>query len=74
MGFAFLALTISLPFFAQAKAPYILCLVPVLSVFFASGTVRVDDWLAAPGRLPLRLAFAGLLTAALGCFFLGFAA
>jgi hypothetical protein len=74
VGFAFLALTISLPFFAQAKAPYVLCLVPVLSVFFASGTVRVDDWLAAPGRLPLRLAFAGLLTAALGCFFLGFAA
>lgn len=74
VGFAFLSLTISLPFFAQAKAPYALCLVPVLAVFFASGAVHVDDWLALPRRLPLRLAFAGLLSAALGCFFLGFAA
>jgi hypothetical protein len=74
VGFAFLSLTLSLPFFAQAKAPYLLCLVPVLSVFFASGAAAVDDRLAAGGRLPLRLAFAGLLSSALGCLFLGFAA
>ena len=74
VGFAFLSLTVSLPFFAQAKAPYALCLVPVLAVFFAAGSAWVDDALAAPGRVPLRLAFAGLLTTCLGCLFLGFAA
>ncbi|MGH0029146.1 MAG: hypothetical protein ACQGVC_05115 [Myxococcota bacterium] len=75
IAFAFLFLTVSLPFFAQAKSPYALSLSPVLAVFFAAGTARVDAWLAAtPSRRPLRLAFAGLLTTALGCFFLGFAA
>jgi 4-amino-4-deoxy-L-arabinose transferase-like glycosyltransferase len=74
VGFAFLFLTLQLPYFAQAKAPYALCLVPVGSVCFARGAARVDDWLARPGRFGLRIAFAGLLTAALGCCFLGFAA
>jgi hypothetical protein len=74
VGFALLSLTLDLPYFAQAKAPYALCLVPVLSVFFGRGVARVDDWLARPGRLPLRAAFAGGLTTCLGCLFLGFAA
>ena len=73
VGFALLSLTLDLPFFAQAKAPYALCLVPVLSVYFACGASQVDDWLARPGRQPLRVVFAGLLTASLGCLFLGFA-
>lgn len=76
IGFVFLALTVSLPFFAQAKAPYLLCLTPVLAVAFAAGAARVDDALRGPGpaQTALRLLLAGLLTAALGCFFLGFAA
>lgn len=74
IGFAFLSLTVFLPFFAQAKAPYALCLTPVLALAFAAGAARVDDWLRVPALAPLRLAFAGLLVAALGCFFLGFAA
>jgi hypothetical protein len=74
IGFAFLSLTLSLPFFAQAKAPYALCLTPVLALAFAAGAAQVDGWLRTPALAPLRLAFAGLLTAALGCFFLGFAA
>jgi hypothetical protein len=72
VGYAILSLTLSLPYFAQAKAFYGLCLVAPLSLFFAAGAGRVDAALA--GRPPLRLAFAGLLAAALGTFFLGFAA
>jgi hypothetical protein len=44
-----------------------------LAIFFASGAARVDDALAAPRLLALRLAFAGALAATLGAFFLGFA-
>jgi hypothetical protein len=71
--FSLAFLTLRLPFFAQAKASYTLCLVGPLAFFFASGAAAVDDLLARPGLLPLRLAFAGFLTATLACFFLGFA-
>jgi hypothetical protein len=71
--FSLAFLTLRLPFFAQAKASYALCLVAPLAIFFASGAARVDDALAAPRLLPLRLAFAGALAATLGSFFLGFA-
>lgn len=74
VAFACLSLTLSLPFFAQAKAPYVLCLVPVASVCFARGATAVDAWLARPGRHALRIGFAGLLAACLGCLFLAFAA
>jgi hypothetical protein len=74
VGFAILTLTLSLPFFAQAKAFYGLCLVGPLALFFAAGAARVDEALAAPGRGALRLAFGGGLAATLGSFFLAYAA
>jgi len=74
VAFSLLALTVSLPYFAQAKASYALCLVAPLSLFFADAAVRVDDTLCARGATAARAAFAGLLTALLGNFFLGYAA
>lgn len=73
IGFSLAFLTLRLPFFAQAKGSYALCLVAPLALFFAMGAARIDDALEGQGLGPLRLAFAGLLTALLGCFFLGFA-
>jgi hypothetical protein len=73
VAFSLLALTASLPFFAQAKASYALCLVAPLSLFFADAALRVDGALAARGATAARAAFAGLLTALLGGFFLGYA-
>ena len=74
VGFSLLVLTASLPYFAQAKGSYALCLAPVLSLFFADAAARLDDALAARGATIARAAFAGLLTALLGGFFLGYAA
>ena len=73
VGFSLAFLTLRLPFSTQAKASYALCLLAPLSLAFALGTARVDDALARRGGTPLRLALAGLVTASLGCFFLGFA-
>jgi hypothetical protein len=69
--YSILSLTLSLPYFAQAKAFYGLCMIAPLAVFFAAGAARVDA--ALEERPPLRLAFAGLIAAALGTFFMGFA-
>jgi hypothetical protein len=74
VAFSLLVLTASLPFFAQAKGSYALCLVAPLALFFADAAAHVDDALAARGGTPARAAFAGLLTALLGNFFLGYAA
>ncbi|HVN36840.1 MAG TPA: hypothetical protein VMW19_01535 [Myxococcota bacterium] len=74
VGFSLLALTASLPYFAQAKGSYALCLAPALALFFADAAARLDDTLAARGAAIARAAFAGLLTALLGGFFLGYAA
>jgi hypothetical protein len=74
VGFSLAFLTLRLPFFAQAKASYALCLIAPLSVFFAVGVARTDDLLARVAGTPAQLAFAGLVSAMLGCFFLGFAA
>jgi hypothetical protein len=74
VGFSIFYLTLSLPFFAQAKAFYGLCMVGPLAVFFAAGAARVDEALSRPGRGALRLAFGGGLAATLGSFFLAYAA
>jgi hypothetical protein len=74
VGFSIFYLTLSLPFFAQAKAFYGLCMVGPLAVFFAAGAARVDEALSRPGRGVLRLAFGGGLAATLGSFFLAYAA
>jgi hypothetical protein len=74
VGFSLLALTASLPYFAQAKASYALCLVGPLALFFADAAARLDTALAARGATATRAAFSGLLAALLGGFFLGYAA
>lgn len=74
VGFSLLALTASLPFFAQAKASYALCLAGPLSLFFADAAARIDAALATRGATLARAAFAGLLGSLLGGFFLGYAA
>ncbi|HEX5064678.1 MAG TPA: hypothetical protein VFY49_01065, partial [Myxococcota bacterium] len=74
VAFSLLALTASLPFFAQAKASYALCLVAPLSLFFADAAARIDDGLAARGATAARAGFAGVLAALLGGLFLGYAA
>jgi hypothetical protein len=44
---ALVALTLDLPYFGQAKAPYVLGLVPLFAVAFALGAERCDRVLAA---------------------------
>jgi dolichyl-phosphate-mannose-protein mannosyltransferase len=46
---ALVALTLDLPYFGQAKAPYVLGLVPVLAVAFALGADAADRTLARRG-------------------------
>jgi len=74
VGFSLLVLTAPLPYFAQAKASYALCLAGPLALFFADGAARVDAALAARAATAWRAAFAGLLAALCGGFFLGYAA
>jgi hypothetical protein len=73
VGFSLLALTASLPFFAQAKASYALCLVGPLALAFADAAARIDAWFASRDASAGRAVLAGLLTALLGGFFLGYA-
>jgi len=70
VGFAFLSLTLALPFFAQAKAAYLLMLTGPLALAFAAGFDALD---ARLGRAP-RALLHGWLTACAGAFFLAFAA
>jgi hypothetical protein len=72
--FSLALLTASLPYFAQAKGSYALCLVGPLAVFFADAAARSDAALAARGWHPARSVLAGLLAAVLGACFLGYAA
>jgi len=74
VAFSLLWLTVSLPYFAQAKGSYALCLIGPLSLAFADAAAGVDSWLAARGALAWRCGLAGLLSALLGGFFLGYAA
>jgi hypothetical protein len=70
---AFLYLTLRLPFFAQAKAAYLLMLTAPLALCFALGAARVDRWLAHPRRLPLRVGFYAWLVLYAGVLFLSYA-
>ncbi len=75
VGFSLLVLTASLPYFAQAKGSYALCLVGPLALFFADAAAQLDAALASRrGADVWRAGFAGLLTVVLGGFFLGYAA
>ncbi|RIL02766.1 MAG: hypothetical protein DCC71_16070 [Proteobacteria bacterium] len=60
LGFAMIALTLELPYFGQAKAPYLLGLVPVLAIAFALGADASDRALAqrvGPGAAVALRAF-----------------
>ncbi len=57
MGFSILAMTVQLPYFAQAKAFYGLCMGAPLALFFALGATRVDDALSDRRWLALRVGF-----------------
>ena len=74
VALAFFYLTLALPIFAQAKASYLLMLAAPLAICFALGGSWVDDWLAQPGRLALRVLFHAWLALYAGTLFLGFAA
>ena len=71
VGFGFLYLTLRLPFFAQAKATYVLGLLVPLAAFFALGAARADAALAR--WTPARALFWGWLAVCAGTLFLGFA-
>jgi hypothetical protein len=71
---AFAALTAELPFFAQAKAAYLLMLAPPLATAFALGFGAADTWLSARVGTPARAALHGWLVAFAAALFLGFAA
>ncbi len=70
---AFLYLTLRLPFFAQAKAAYLLMLSAPLALCFALGAAQLERWLAPPGRLPLRVAFHAWLVLYAAVLFLSYA-
>jgi hypothetical protein len=74
VALAFLALTLRLPFFSQAKAAYLLPAAPALAVWFALGARWLDEVLARRGLAGLRAALAGWWTLSAGTFFLAFAA
>jgi hypothetical protein len=71
---AFLALTLQLPFFAQAKGSYLLMLTGPLALAFATGFSALDNWLARRGWLPARVALHGWLGLFAGVLFLSYAA
>jgi hypothetical protein len=72
VGLAILYLTLQLPFFAQAKAFYGLCLGGPLALFFGVGAARLDAALARWGAL--RVALHAALGAWAGTHWLAFAA
>jgi len=87
LGFALFYLTLSLPFYGQAKAFYALSLTPLLALIFARGASDLTGWIARGslgsgrsggearplGRV-LAIALQAILATALVVFFLGFAA
>jgi hypothetical protein len=74
LALPFLYLTMQLPFFAQAKAAYLLPAAPALAVWFAQGTRALDGALARRGWRVARAALAGWCVLCAGTLFLGFAA
>ncbi len=73
LALAFLYLTLRLPFFAQAKAAYLLPATPAFAVWFALGMRSVDGALARRGWSAARAALAGWCVLCAGTLFLGVA-
>jgi len=74
LAVAFLYLTLRLPFFAQAKAAYLLAIAPALAAWFALGAAGLDRWLADRRLLAARALLWGWASLCAGTLFLGFAA
>jgi multidrug transporter EmrE-like cation transporter len=74
VALAFVYLTLRLPFFAQAKAAYLLPVAPAFAVWFAVGARALAAALARRALAPARATLAGWWTLCAGTFFLGFAA
>ena len=71
-GFAVFWLTLSLPYFGQAKAFYALMLTPALALYFALGFEALERMLGRFGGLPLQAILYGWLATFFGCVFLSF--
>lgn len=70
----FTALTLDLPYFAQAKAAYLLMLAGPLSLVFALGVREADAWLDGRGWTPARALLHGWLGTFAVTLLLSFAA
>jgi hypothetical protein len=73
LAFAFFLLTLQLPYFGQAKAPYLLGLVAPLAVQFALGAELCDRFLARVGGAAAATAGRALLATTAAVFLLSFA-
>ena len=73
MGLAFFALTLELPFFAQAKGAYLLMLTGPLALAFGVGFERLDRVLGARFGPAPRSVLHGWLAAFAGALFLAYA-
>lgn len=74
LSFALLSITLRLPYYAQAKAFYVLSAIVPLSVVAALGLAWVPERLTAPRWIAVRLLYwgwLGTLAGALGLSFLG---
>ena len=71
-GFAVFWLTLSLPYFGQAKAFYARMLTPALALYFALGFEALERMLGRFGGLPLQAILYGWLATFFGCVFLSF--
>lgn len=74
VALAFFALTFQLPFFAQAKGPYLLMLATPLALAFAAGFASLEAWLGRRTGRAGRAFACGWLALYAGTLFLSYAA
>jgi hypothetical protein len=72
VSFALLAITLRLPYYAQAKAFYVLCAIVPLSIAAALGLAWLPERLTGPRWLAVRMLFSGWLTTLAGAIILSF--
>ncbi len=71
-AFALLSITLRLPYYAQAKAFYVLSAIVPLSVVGALGLAWLLERLSTPGWLPVRMLYSGWLATLAGSLVLSF--
>ena len=72
VAFALLAITLRLPYYAQAKAFYVLSAVVPLSACAALGLAWIPERLPGPRWRPVRSLYAGWLATLVGSIILSF--